>query len=332
MALKVCVIGCGQHACAVHGPSYQRYQQEYSNVIFCACCDVSHDAAAHFATKFGFACHYTDYQLMLAEQQPDAVIVLVPAVASFEIVRNVMLAGCAVMMEKPIGNSLQECNDLIALAEKTGVINQVAFNRRHIPLLQTMMNRIAQSNQKIQHIGCEMYRYQRSGLFHHAMIHAIDAVKYIAQSDYQTASFSYQNLPHCTPKTDNIYMDACFENNVFAHITTLPSTGVAVERFTVALDEDCYFLRTHAPMPSCYDAPGELIILHQGVEVEHLQDSGDSMYLCSGFYAQTVDFLTNVITQTPSAHPFSTGLQSMQLAEFVQARQSSYYNINTSTN
>ena len=48
MSFKICIIGCGNHASSVHGPSYKKYALLHSDVELSACCDVDLDKAKRF--------------------------------------------------------------------------------------------------------------------------------------------------------------------------------------------------------------------------------------------------------------------------------------------
>lgn len=41
MSLKICTIGCGDHASKVHGPSYKKYKEEYPDTEIAVCCDLN---------------------------------------------------------------------------------------------------------------------------------------------------------------------------------------------------------------------------------------------------------------------------------------------------
>ena len=46
---KICMVGCGEHASRVHGPSLRRYAGEEAGVELAACCDIDCAAAERFA-------------------------------------------------------------------------------------------------------------------------------------------------------------------------------------------------------------------------------------------------------------------------------------------
>ena len=69
---KICMVGCGEHASRVHGPSLRRYAGEEAGVELAACCDIDCAAAERFAAAFGFARCDTDYREMLRREKPDA--------------------------------------------------------------------------------------------------------------------------------------------------------------------------------------------------------------------------------------------------------------------
>ena len=91
---KICMVGCGEHASRVHGPSLRRYAGEEAGVELAACCDIDCAAAERFAAAFGFARCDTDYREMLRREKPDAAAVVVPVPLSCAIACDVMRMGC----------------------------------------------------------------------------------------------------------------------------------------------------------------------------------------------------------------------------------------------
>ena len=143
MSLKICNIGCGGISNGCHGPSYVKYRRENPDFITAASCDLDAGRAAAFAKKFGFARHYTDYIEMLRVEKPDAVCVTVDENHIAEVGLQVINMGFPIFMEKPPGKNSDETRALIDAATKKGVINQVGYNRRHMPILQKLRELIS---------------------------------------------------------------------------------------------------------------------------------------------------------------------------------------------
>jgi predicted dehydrogenase len=85
-----------------------------------AVCDHLRNKAEALALKVGGAAIYQSLEAMLAQEQLDAVHVLLPPNAHFEAARVVLEAGVDVFMEKPMCVRAAECDELVRLAAERG--------------------------------------------------------------------------------------------------------------------------------------------------------------------------------------------------------------------
>lgn len=321
MALKICVIGCGNHSSLVHGPSYVKYKQEFPDTVLAACCDFSRERSESYREKFGFQRSYTDMKEMLDTEKPDAVCVIVPEHLVGKTSMAVMELGYPVLLEKPPGLCREETEKMIETAERTGVINQVAFNRRYLPLNRHLKEAVqTHAAGTVQSILYEFYRYGRiEPSFETTAIHGIDAAKYIIGSDYREVRFTYQPLPEQGERVVNIFMDCLFENGVRAQLRFCPCTGMIVERVSILAKDQTFFLKS--PIWDGYDAPGELRHVRAGKTVSALSgpDVCDSqeMFETNGFYGENRDFFEHVRSGRKSENDIRSTLQSVELAEAI---------------
>ena len=101
-----------------HGPAYQKYAMDNSDLKLTACCDVNKDSALLFMKKYGFKNHYQDFRKMLEEEKPDAVCLNVPAALNASFADEILKAGYPLLLEKPIGANLNEALTLKKNAEE----------------------------------------------------------------------------------------------------------------------------------------------------------------------------------------------------------------------
>ncbi|MBI2383042.1 MAG: Gfo/Idh/MocA family oxidoreductase [Gammaproteobacteria bacterium] len=92
--------------------------------------DLNAAAAQSVAAQCG-ARHYTDYHAILGEV--DAVSIVTPAAAHYEIARDCLRAGVDVLVEKPITLEVGQARELIDLAADRGRILQVGHLERFNP-------------------------------------------------------------------------------------------------------------------------------------------------------------------------------------------------------
>ncbi|MBN1266475.1 MAG: Gfo/Idh/MocA family oxidoreductase [Anaerolineales bacterium] len=135
--LKVGVVGCGQIAQIAHLP----YLQELPQFEICALCDLSAQVLQTLGEKYNVANLYTDHDEMV--QQEDLDIVLVanknhapPAIAA-------MKAGKHVLVEKPIAFNLRQADEMIDVAQRSGVKLMVGYMKRYDPAYQKAKQMVA---------------------------------------------------------------------------------------------------------------------------------------------------------------------------------------------
>ena len=128
--LRIGVAGIG------HLGSY--HLQKYRNIDNCEIVAVA-DAIAERAQKAAglYACTaYTDHRQMLG--QVDAVSIAVPTGEHHKVAKDFLAAGVDVLIEKPICATLEEADELLALARKNKLILQVGFIERFNPAIMAL--------------------------------------------------------------------------------------------------------------------------------------------------------------------------------------------------
>jgi predicted dehydrogenase len=104
---------------------------------------VSADEAARFGTAIGVERTTGDYKELLADPSIEAVHVCTPNALHYPISKEAMLAGKAVLCEKPLTIDAAEARELVDLAEKKKLPNCVNHNLRYYPVLQQVRQMIA---------------------------------------------------------------------------------------------------------------------------------------------------------------------------------------------
>lgn len=330
MTFKICTIGCGNIAIGYHGPSYQRYAAQNPDVILSACCDIDLDKARKFRDQFGFCQAYQDYLLMLEREKPDAVCLLVPPERTSEMAYVILEKGYPLLTEKPPGRTLEEIDRTIAVARQKGVSNQVAFNRRYTPLLQTLKQYL-RNNFKLEEILHVRYDFTRIGRteadFSTTAIHGIDAARYLVGSDYQSIRFHYQEFPHLGPAVANILMDCTFVSGATGQLNFHPVSGVVMERATIHVQDQTFLL--NLPMWNAFDAPGRLQHLKKGQVVldvtgPDVSQSQDE-FVMNGFYSENASFFDDIRAGKKPEGSLETGRQPVEIANFIRERKTEYF-------
>jgi myo-inositol 2-dehydrogenase/D-chiro-inositol 1-dehydrogenase len=329
MTLRICMVGCGSMSTSVHGPSYHEYASLHPDAILAACCDLDANKAEKYMKMFGFRKHYTDLDVMLDTEKPDAVCLVVQDYLTAKLSKRIMEKGYPLLMEKPPGINKEETIDMIKTADQYDIPTGVAFNRRSMPLvrkLRRMLEERFESNE-LQHIRYDFYRVNRMDSdFSTTAIHGLDTVKFLAGSDYARIRLQYQSIPNCPPEVVNIYMDCEFESGVKAFLSFCPVSGTLLERATVQAAGNTFFL--NVAVGDSIDYPGSLTHYEQGQVVSYPSEQADladqRVFVTGGFYDENAMFFEDIRAGRAPIHDLRSSLQSVEIAECIRERKLEY--------
>lgn len=308
---------------AGHAPGVKKYVEENPEAVLAGCCDVDISRAEEFCRDFGFVNAYDDYNKMLDAEKPDVVMITCPVAFTAPIAIDVMGKGYHVIMEKPPGITKEDTIEIHQCAVKNNVHARVAFNRRYMPLINMLKKELEEVGKPIHHIDCHFVRQSRiEPDFCTTAIHGIDTVKFLAGSDYAKIDFSYQDYTYKETDLCNYYLNAEFENGVFANINFMRCSGCTVERIHVSCEEYTFFLET--PVWGGADIPGKLTCLHDGTAYKIINGTESEMFECSGFYDENASFFDIIRSGAEPSSDVSTGIQSVDVANYMRNRLPSY--------
>lgn len=124
---KVAVIGAG----AIAG-RHLKALDAMSRVRGVAVADVAEERAAACAQAYGLQ-PYGDYRRMLEAERPDIAIVTLPHHLHKEAVMVCAGLGIHLLLEKPMGLSVRECDDMIEAVRNAGVTLMVGHTQHYLP-------------------------------------------------------------------------------------------------------------------------------------------------------------------------------------------------------
>jgi predicted dehydrogenase len=125
-ALKVGVLGAGQISQAGHFEACRKAE----NAELYAVCDVAEDLLERVAAIHAPKKVYGDYDAMISDPDVDAVIVAIADQFHVPMALRAMEAGKHVLVEKPMGVTVEECEVLRDAASASGLIVQVGTEKR----------------------------------------------------------------------------------------------------------------------------------------------------------------------------------------------------------
>lgn len=126
--LKIGFIGCGKHAKANIYPSLAALGVKIQSV-----CAKHLDNAKSTALQFHIANAYDDHNKMLKNENLDAVFIVLPEALHPKIVIDCLRAGSHVFVEKPLGLTASDAQEVANISAKTGKHVMVGFMKRYSP-------------------------------------------------------------------------------------------------------------------------------------------------------------------------------------------------------
>jgi predicted dehydrogenase len=123
--IRVAVVGVG-----AMGKNHARMYREIAEAELVAVADIHLAQAESVGRLYGVPAYY-DYHELMAREHPEAVTVAVPTQLHYQIVSELLDAGCHVLVEKPVAATVDEAKHLVALAEKYGRVLMVGHIERY---------------------------------------------------------------------------------------------------------------------------------------------------------------------------------------------------------
>ncbi len=127
--LRIGVLGCGPIAQFAHFDACRKAR----NAQLYAICDLATDLLERMAAIHQPQVSYRDYDDMLADPRVEAVIIATADQFHVPLCRKALAAGKHVLVEKPLGVTVEECEALRRQVQETGLVLQVGHNRRFDP-------------------------------------------------------------------------------------------------------------------------------------------------------------------------------------------------------
>lgn len=180
--MRAGLIGAGAMANSVHYASLA----ELESIEPVALCDLLPDKLAATADRFGIEHRYTDWRLMLAEQDPEVVYLLMPPHQLYDIAATVLDQGRHLFIEKPPGITLTQIRNLAHKAEARDRRTMVGFNRRHLPVLLDCLARVRERG-PIEQAAVTFHKHYFHGEYYNGAvdiltcdaIHAVDLIRFL---------------------------------------------------------------------------------------------------------------------------------------------------------
>ena len=155
---RLALIGCG-----IMGTAHeQRFDRLADRMKVVACVDIDEERARQAARALGARTATVGFRDVLPDV--DAVLIALPHHLHHPVGMECLRAGKHVLMEKPLANTESGCQELIAEAERQGVVLMVAYVQRYHPLTVRMGELIkAKAYGDVFHVSLWTEQFTRVG-------------------------------------------------------------------------------------------------------------------------------------------------------------------------
>ena len=261
--LKVGVLGAG-HLGKIHLRLLNQ-SEKYELVGFY---DAFEENANKVAAEFGYKKFDSIAELIAAV---DVVDIVTPTMQHFECAKQVIEAGKHIFIEKPISNTVEEAEEIIALANKYNVKGQVGHVERFNPAFTAVKDKINNPMFIETHRLAEFNpRGTDVPVVLDLMIHDIDAILSVVKSKVKSVNASGVAVISDSPDISNARIE--FENGCVANITSsrISMKNMRKSRFFQKdayisvdyLDKVCEVVR----MKDAPEVPGDFDMILQNAE------------------------------------------------------------------
>ena len=213
--LRVGVIGAG-----VMGRNHARVLSELPGIDLVGVADPDAGRAAQAARQAQGAEVFADYKELLA-RKVDAVVVAAPTPLHHQISLELIDAGVALLVEKPIATTVEQGREIVTAAARNGVTLVVGHVERFNPAVQAVKQALA--GEEILSIGITRVgpfppRMSDVGVVIDLAVHDIDLIRWFTESEI--AEVQPQISSVIAEREDIALLQFRTANGVLAHINT----------------------------------------------------------------------------------------------------------------
>jgi predicted dehydrogenase len=299
--VPVAVIGVGEHG-KRHAHAFKRVQGAELAGVY----DERRDRASALASELGVKTFESLEETLKAVQ---AVSIVIPTTDHASVARLAMESGKDVLLEKPITRTVEEADELIAIADRTGRILQIGHLERFNP---GALAAKAVTRQplffEIHRLGVFSPRSLDVDVVFDLMIHDLDLVLWMANAEVREVRAV--GLPVLTNRVDIANARVEFENGAVANFTASRVSTEKVRKFR--------YFQPHEYISIDFSRR-DALLLHVGGEGEHPGIAFRKLEVQSTdpLEAELVSFIDCVRTRRPPLVGGREGRSALALAEKV---------------
>jgi UDP-N-acetylglucosamine 3-dehydrogenase len=260
------------------GWNHARVYRELIGARLVAVADADDKTARRFADAYGARC-FSDHRELLEICRPEAVSVAVPTAAHFEVVMDVLAAGCHVLVEKPIAGTVEQAERIVEEARRLHLLLTVGHIERFNPAVLELKRRLGagELGDRIyqvhtRRIGPFSARVTDVGVVIDLATHDLDVMRWLVGE--RVSSVYAETRQHIlTARQDLLVGIVRFENEVVGMLETNWITPTKVRELTITgergmfrvdyLTQDLFFFENPVASERSWDPIG---LLRGGVD------------------------------------------------------------------
>jgi predicted dehydrogenase len=298
--VKVAVIGIGHL-----GQHHARIYAELPGADLVAVVDIAESRRREVGGKLNVPA-LTNYRDLLGKV--DAVSVAVPTLHHHEIARDFLRAGCDVLVEKPMTRTLDEADDLVAIAAASNRILQVGHSERYNGAVQVLAKEVQDPGFiEVHRMGPFPGRGTDVDVVLDLMIHDIDIVLTLVGAP--VTAVSAVGVPVVSDQVDIANARIEFASGCVANLTASRVSGERLRKIRV-FQRDTYFVLDYAAqelhlfrqVPA--DSPGQSRLTRVDIPVARVEPLRQEL----------VDFVSSVRTRRPPLVAGEAGREAVAVA------------------
>lgn len=320
--LRIGFIGYGRHAKANLYPSLRQLGYKISAIA-----TTHEDSAIQGSQDYSVPKYYTNHLEMLKNEGLDAVFVCAKPEQQVQLVKDSLNAGVNVFVEKNLGFSEAEAEEIRALSEKTGKKVMVGFMKRFAPIYLKLQEII--KDEKFGKIASVSQIFTSRNFVNNskeyllfATIHYIDLIRFYVGEIVEAKGFE-------TVDGDTLCQTFSLKSKtgvtVSLYYSASPSWSSGVQEITITGSNG--YARTNGISSLKYhfnegksETPGWQTVEEKEVQLNTMLTTGgggvQNLYL-NGFIGEVDYFLKSVSENTPSINDASENVKTMRLYDML---------------
>ena len=219
--MKAAVIGVGHL-----GKHHARILASLPGVSLVGVVDVNHDRAAKIAGEHGTQAFGNVSEI---PGKLDVVVIAVPTESHAAVALPLIESGVHALVEKPVTQTVQEADTLIAAAKRAGVVLAVGHSERFNPAVAAARPHIKDPRFiEVHRLGTTPERSLDIDVVLDLMIHDLDLILSIVASEVERVEAV--GVPVLTPRVDIANARVRFKNGCIANLTASRISREAVRK------------------------------------------------------------------------------------------------------